>query len=491
MSDGLALHSYIDDFADRRVLCVGDVMLDRFVYGAVDRVSAEAPIPIVRVEQASAMLGGAGNVARNVAGLGADAVLVTILGQDEAARQVKEQAEAASGLTLRAVSVDGRPTTVKTRYVANGQQLLRADEETTAPIADASANRLLALFDQALPDCDVVVLSDYLKGALTDAVLREVIARARRTGKPVIADPKRDDVAAYAGATMLTPNRAELARITGRTCVEDAEVEDAARALAAKHRIDAVLVTRSERGVSLVPADGMCVHLPARALEVFDVSGAGDTVAATLAVALAAGANAEAAARLANLAGGIVVGKVGTAVVRRDDLAAAVLAQDVLASEAKVASADHAQDRVARWQSLGLRVGFTNGCFDLLHPGHVSLLTEARAMCDRLIVAINSDESVKRLKGPDRPVQSETARALVLASMGVVDLVIVFGDDTPIPLLQRLRPDVLIKGGDYSIDQVVGGDVVKGYGGDVCLARFVDGHSSTSVIARAGGRIDG
>ena len=484
MPGTVPLADYLEGFARARILCLGDVMLDRYVLGAVERISAEAPIPIMRVSHEEAELGGAGNVARNVAALGARAELIAVVGADDAGGEIGRLIDKAGQLDGRLVVDRDRPTTVKRRYVAAGQQLLRADHESLAAVAGPAEAELAAAFRAALPAADVVVLSDYGKGALSDGLLGTVIGEARAAGKPVIADPKRADFAAYAGASLLKPNVAELAAAAGAPCNTDAEIEAAACRLAKAAAIDAMLVSRSERGLSLVPAEGEAVHLAALAREVFDVSGAGDTVVATTAVALAAGADRIAAARLANLAGGIVIGKVGTATASRDELAAALLAADVSTSEAKIVSRQAALEAVRRWRARGLKIGFTNGCFDLLHPGHVSLLAQARAACDRLVVGLNNDASTRRLKGSDRPVQREAARAVVLASLASVDLVVVFGEDTPLDLLDALRPDLLVKGADYAVEQVVGAAEVRAWGGQVMLAELAEGHSTTETIAR-------
>jgi D-beta-D-heptose 7-phosphate kinase/D-beta-D-heptose 1-phosphate adenosyltransferase len=459
-------------------------MLDRFVYGAVSRVSAEAPIPILHTSAQNIMLGGVGNAARNIAALGSRVVLVAVIGDDLAGQEIDGLAAAEGLIDARLAVESGRQSTVKTRYIASGQQLLRADEETVRPLPAATVDELAKQIETAVTEVDVVVLSDYAKGVLADGVLQAAIETAKAAGVPIIVDPKRGDFAAYAGATVLKPNRAELATATNMPCDSDEAVEAAARKAMAEWGFEAVLVSRSQQGLSLVRRDTEALHIPAHALEVFDVSGAGDTVVATLAASLATGADLASAAQLANIAAGVVVGKVGTATVSGDELAQAVMAAEVTSSEAKVVSAQSAADTVARWRAQGFRVGFTNGCFDLLHPGHVSLLSEARASCDRLIVGLNTDDSVRRLKGEDRPVQSETARALVLASLAVVDLVVMFSEDTPIRLVQLLRPDVLVKGGDYALEEVVGADVVMSYGGEVKLAAIVPGHSSSDVISR-------
>jgi D-beta-D-heptose 7-phosphate kinase/D-beta-D-heptose 1-phosphate adenosyltransferase len=490
MNDSPEMMRLLDKIHSGQIACLGDLMLDRYVYGAVERISAEAPIPILRAERDEAMLGGVGNVVRNVAAAGGKAHLLALRGDDEAGEGVAGQVAGMAGVKAGLVIVPGRPTTVKTRYVAAGQQLLRADRETTTAISTIDSAALLAQLDAALKDAAVLVLSDYGKGVLSDAVLAAAIERARAANILIIADPKRSDLSAYAGVHYLKPNRAELAAATGMPCDNDDQITLAARAVMGKFDIGAMLISRSEQGMSLIPRDGPPTHLPVRAPEVFDVSGAGDTVVAIFALALAVGGEPSLAARLANLAAGIVVGKVGTAAVSRDELANGILTADLTTSEDKVVSAAMAAADVERWRARGLHIGFTNGCFDLLHPGHISLLNEACNNCDRLIVAINDDASVRRLnKGEGRPVQAAAARALVLASLAVVDRVLIFSDDTPISLLEQLRPDVLIKGGDYGLDGVVGGDIVHGYGGKVKLANFLDGHSSTAVISRleAGG----
>ncbi len=489
MNDSPAMLRLLEQFHLARIICLGDLMLDRYVYGTVERISAEAPIPIIRDERDESMLGGVGNVARNITAAGGQAHLLALNGDDaagaEVAAQLAAMAGAGAGISTDLVTRPGRPTTVKTRYIAAGQQLLRADRETTDAINTADGETLLSHLDAALTGAEVLVLSDYGKGVLSDDLLAAAIARARAANVTTVADPKRHDLSAYGGVDFLKPNRAELTAATGLPCDSDEQVTRAARAVMQQCDIGAILVSRSEQGMSLITKDGDPVHLPVRAPEVFDVSGAGDTVVAIFALALAAGSAPMLGAQLANLAGAIVVGKVGTAAVSQDELANGVLSADLTRSEDKVVSAAMAGADVERWRANGLRVGFTNGCFDLLHPGHISLLNEAKSLCDRLIVAINDDASVRRLgKGEGRPVQAEAARALVLASLATVDRVLIFAEDTPIPLLEQLRPDVLIKGGDYDIAGVVGGDIVQAYGGDVKLAGFLDGHSSTAVIAR-------
>ena len=485
MTDIAALAGELDRLSQPRLLCVGDVMLDRFLYGAVDRISPEAPIPVMRVEREAAMLGGAGNVVRNLVSLGASVVFVSVVGDDAAGNDLIGMIGAAPGVEPYLLTSPGRKSTIKSRFIAAGQQLLRADDESGAPLSAAAVGDLQRAAVDAVESSDAVILSDYGKGVLTAPVVEAVIARARALGRPVIVDPKGDDFALYRGASVVTPNRHELASAARMPTDSDDAVVAAAEKVRAHCGIDALLVTRGEDGMTLVTDDGISHH-GARAREVFDVSGAGDTVVAAFAAAWAAGFTMAEAVTLANAAAGIVVGKVGTAAVGQADLAGALHRGDVLDTDAKVLPLDRAADRVERWRRQGSRIGFTNGCFDLLHPGHLSLLRQARAACDRLVVGLNSDASVARLKGASRPIQQEAARALVLASLEAVDLVVIFADDTPIEVIEKLRPDVLVKGADYALSEVVGGDIVVGYGGKVVLADIEPGHSTSEILARIG-----
>jgi D-beta-D-heptose 7-phosphate kinase/D-beta-D-heptose 1-phosphate adenosyltransferase len=483
MSQTSDLAPLVERLKDVRLLCVGDVMLDCFVYGHVDRISPEAPIPVLRIEREAAMLGGAGNVVRNMVGLGAHAEFVSVVGSDTAGRDITALVGELAGVEPHLLVERQRQTTMKRRYVAGSQQLLRADLETVAPVSDAIADDIVRLVEGAVGDCGALVLSDYGKGVLTPRDLAAMIAAARKAGRPVIVDPKGTDFARYRGATLLTPNRRELSEATQLPADGDAGVEKAARHVIETCGVDGIVCTRGAEGMSLVARSGEVHHLPAAAREVFDVSGAGDTVVATLSAAIAAGIPWPDAARLANVAAGIVVGKVGTAVAYAADIAK-VLRHDDGAGEDKVVGLAEAIDMVARWRRQGFRIGFTNGCFDLLHPGHVSLMSQAQAACDRLVVGLNSDASVRRLKGKDRPVQSEAARAAVLASLASVDMVVIFAEDTPVELIRALRPEVLVKGADYRVETVVGADLVQGWGGRVLLAELSPGHSTTATIRK-------
>jgi D-beta-D-heptose 7-phosphate kinase/D-beta-D-heptose 1-phosphate adenosyltransferase len=484
MTERASLVSLVEAFGNARVLCVGDVMLDRFVSGDVERISPEAPIPVLRVERETSMLGGAGNVVRNLVALGAQVHFVACVGADDAADDIRGLLGEQGAVTANLVVDGDRQTAIKTRFVAGTQQMMRADRETTGALATAPRAELVEAVNTGLKDCTVVVLSDYGKGVLDDGVAGVVIAAARGVGKTVIVDPKGSDFSGYAGANVLTPNRRELGDAAAMAVDGDEAITAAARHLIAGCGIDAVLATRSRDGMTLVTANGGVAHLEAEAREVFDVSGAGDTVVATLAAALSVGAGLAEAATLANVAAGIVVGKVGTAAAFAADVIGALHHQDISSAEAKVMALEPALDRIGTWRRKDLAIGFTNGVFDLLHPGHVSLLAKARDACGRLVVGLNSDSSVKRLKGEDRPIQSEAARAQVLASLASVDMVVVFTEDTPLALIEALRPEVLIKGADYTVDTVVGADLVQGYGGRVLLVDLEPGHSTTATIAR-------
>ncbi len=466
------------------VLVVGDAMLDRFVYGVVDRISPEAPIPILSVERDVVMPGGAGNVVRNLTALGAAVAFVSVVGDDQAGSDLTGLIGGQPNVEPWLLVQSGRTTTTKTRYLAQGQQLLRADHEIAAPIHPKLAERLLRITQDALTATTVTVLSDYNKGVLSGDVAARIIAAARTANRRVVVDPKGSDYARYAGADVITPNRRALAEATGLAVDTDAAVVHAAQALRAQHGFGAVVVTRAQDGMTLV-GEGAPHHFPAEAAEVFDVSGAGDTVVATLAAGLAAGHELPVAVRLSNIAAGIVVGKIGTAVANESDMLAALSPQG--SALRKVVTREQAVEQAERWRQRGWRIGFTNGCFDLLHPGHVHLLEQARSACDRLVVGLNSDASVGRLKGPARPVQSEAARAAVLGSVAAVDLVCVYDEDTPEETLRLIRPDMLMKGADYTIGTVVGADFVQGYGGKVMLAELLPGHSTSATVERLRG----
>ncbi|MBX3455048.1 D-glycero-beta-D-manno-heptose-7-phosphate kinase [Ferrovibrio sp.] len=472
-----------DGLKAARILVVGDAMLDRFVYGDVDRISPEAPIPVMRAARDIVMAGGAGNVARNIAALGARCVLVALVGDDAAAQELNDALQV-PGIEALLVVDPERPTAEKIRFIGGRQQLLRVDRErVAAPGRDAQGTLIDAALE-ALDQADAVILSDYAKGVVNDALLAALIPAAAKAGKPVLVDPKGTDFTRYRGATLLKPNRKEATLASGLPCGSDDEALAAANKLIESCGVAHVLITRGGGGMTLAGADGSALHLATEAREVFDVSGAGDTVIATLALAMAVKHDLPMAAKLANAAAGIVVGKVGTATVQPEELRAALHMPDPHGIEAKIADLPRAKALVATWRGRGERIGFTNGGFDLLHAGHLTLLSEARSLCDRLIVAINSDAGIRKSKGPNRPVQDQVHRARLLASLAFVDMVIVFDDETPIPLLEALRPDLLIKGGDYGLDGVVGADLVRSYGGEVRVSAEIPGLHTSNIIAK-------
>ena len=483
MSRNSDLVSNIDRLESARVLCIGDVMLDHYVYGQVERVSPEAPIQVLCVEREMKTLGGAGNVLRNIRALGADSSFISVVGNDEAGREIGRLLEAQDGTEMHVLVQPERTTTVKTRYIAANQQLLRADRESIIPLDPYIREDLLRLARALVTHHSVVVISDYAKGVLTEGVALEIIRAAREAGARVIVDPKGGDHIRYRGADLLKPNRRELAHATGMPVTSEGEVVAASRVLIERCGFNAVLASLGAEGMVLVAADGTVYTQRAEVREVYDVSGAGDTVVAALAAALGAGFSLTDAARLANTAAGVVVGKVGTAVVHPSELVATLNGQDLYATD-KVVPYSHALDLVERWRRQGLRIGFTNGCFDLLHPGHVALLGQAKGACDRLVVALNSDASTARLKGPGRPIQSESERAAVLASTAAVDLVVIFEEDTPLGLIRAIRPHLLVKGADYRLEEVVGAEFIKKSGGEVLLAEVLPGYSTTATIAR-------
>ena len=479
--------THLSDLAGQTVLCIGDLMLDEFVYGEVSRISPEAPTPVIACKRSELMVGGAGNVARNLVALGTRCIFVGVVGDDATGLALSDTLNAEPLVEARLVVDGARQTTRKVRFVSEhfSTHLLRADWELAVPVDAASEEAIVAHALAALPHAGAVVLSDYAKGALTPRVIRAVIQAAGDAGKSVIVDPKGRDYSIYHGATMITPNRQELADATHRTATTDDEIAAAAAGLRKALSAQAVLVTRSEAGMTLVH-DGASVHVPAYPVRVRDVSGAGDTVVAIIAAMLALRADFESAMRAANAGAAVVVGKRGTATVSVAELRARILPASTLAPEEKIVF-DWAMldEHLGAWKSQGLRVGFTNGCFDLLHPGHVRLLAAARAACDRLVLGLNSDSSVRRLKGEGRPVQPVGARAEVLAALEAVDLVVVFEEDTPLKLIERVKPTVLVKGGDYTRETVVGHEIVEALGGEIILIDLVPGHSTTAMVERS------
>lgn len=497
MNKNNILTDVLSRFSQSPVLVVGDVMLDRFVSGIVERISPESPVPVLTIKREDSMPGGAGNALANLAGLGVPAQIIALIGDDDAGKILSTRL-AALGADPQFLIVDPeRPTTVKTRYLAGHQQLLRADQEKNIPLRDDQVAALLKSAQSIINTVRAVLVSDYGKGLLRADVVSALIACARKAGIPVLIDPKGNDYSRYRGADLITPNRKELEQATGGMATDsDEAVTRAAQHLMTTHGIKAVLATRANDGLSLVQPTQPALHVRGRDIEVYDVSGAGDAVIATAAAVLAAGGTLEQAAQAANLAGSIVVTKVGTAPIRAAELEDA---SDSHAAESQHSFSGHmapvldwkaAAEQARRWRARGLRIGFTNGCFDILHKGHVAYLNQARAVCDRLIVALNNDSSVRILKGEGRPVNDQNARAEVLAALGAVDMVVCFGaaepgaDNTASDLIALLQPDLYFKGGDYTEDQIPEAPAVRQAGGRIHIMAHHDGHSTTQTIAR-------
>jgi D-beta-D-heptose 7-phosphate kinase/D-beta-D-heptose 1-phosphate adenosyltransferase len=463
------------------VLVVGDVMCDVYLWGTVQRISTEAPVPIFESTAQHQVLGGAANVAANLRALGCEVRLLGVVGADAPGRCVRELLHR-QGIDDTAVLEDpSRPTTEKTRLVAQQQQVLRLDQESRAPLTPALVKRALQHSTTLLADVDGLVCSDYHKGVCTPGLLAPLFAMARAAGKPIIVDPKARDFSCYAGATVIKPNLVEVARASGHPVTDPTTLAHAAQRLLHQSQAQALLVTRGKDGMSLFHPPHEPVHIPAQAREVFDVTGAGDTVMATLSMALLCGLPLLDAARLANAAAGVVVGKVGTAVVSPEELRIALRA-DGVGSAHTILSADTLAMVLQQRQQRGETIVFTNGCFDLLHVGHIQYLQQARALGDCLVVALNDDVSVRLLKGERRPLLPQQERARILAALGCVDYVTIFSEATPLALITRLRPNVLVKGGDYTPATVVGHEVVEAYGGRVCILPYVAGVSTTEII---------
>jgi len=463
-------------FNQAQVLVAGDVMLDRYWHGGTSRISPEAPVPVVNINHHDERPGGAANVALNIAALGAKAALIGATGDDENARSLETR--------LDAVGVDcdfqvsaARPTITKLRVISQSQQLIRLDFEEKFLAEDVQ--EFPARLKRQLENAGAVILSDYGKGALQEP--QKLISLARAAGVPVLVDPKGSDFSKYRGATLITPNLKEFEEVVGH-CETEQQLVDRGVALLRELKLDALLVTRSEHGMTLLRDGEPELHLPARAQEVYDVTGAGDTVISVLATTLAAGGDLPQAVALANLAAGLVVAKLGTATVSAPELRRAI--QRELGSGRGVMSVDQLVMAIEDARAHGEKVVFTNGCFDIIHAGHIGYLAEASALGDRLIVGVNSDESVSRLKGPGRPINPVDRRMTVLAGLAAVDWVVCFGEDTPEQLLQQVQPDVLVKGGDYSIEEIVGADQVLARGGEVKVLSFLDEVSTTAIVEK-------
>lgn len=469
------------------VLVIGDLMLDRYLWGEVERISPEAPVPVVLLDKETESAGGAANVAANLVGLGVPTRLIGYVGADEQGSRLKRAIDNA-GIDTRAIlHAETHPTIAKTRIIGGHQQMMRLDRESRAPYSSYDIQALLRTIHQQLAEQPAaVILSDYAKGVLTPEICQTAIHEARRLGIPLLVDPKGHDYSKYRGATALTPNKKETADACQVPQYDNAALLAGAEQLRSSLELEFLAFTRGEEGVSLIE-DGHTLDIPATAKQVFDVSGAGDTVIATLTAGLVAGLTHREALHLANLAAGVVVGKLGTVPVTREELLAELLNEDIHEQADKVCDLTQLLLRVTGWRAAGQRIVFTNGCFDLLHAGHVTYLEGARKLGDRLIVGLNTDRSVSALKGPSRPVIHEADRARVMAALEAVDAVVLFDEDTPLALINAVRPDILVKGSDYREDQVVGGTEVKSWGGRIALVEIVPGRSTSNIIGKLGG----
>ena len=459
----------------RRITVVGDVMLDRFVSGSVSRISPEAPVPVLRRGQEINMPGGAANVARNLAHLGVETILIGVTGKDDHASMLDAALQHEPAIRFQAIVDNRRATIVKTRFSASGQQILRVDDEDTSPLSPQLEKKIIAATRKALRKSDLLVISDYNKGVISATTAREMIALARDAGVPVLADPKKMDASIYAGVTIITPNLGEAQQLFSTSATDIDTITPLAEDACKKHGIDSILVTLGAEGMLLAGRDLFPCHIRSHAQSVYDVSGAGDTVIATMAATMAAaGADPMMATRLANTAAGVVVGKAGTSTVTPGEILAEII-------QGTDTGLDGLLRRISAWRTEGLTIGFTNGCFDQLHPGHLWIMEQAAATCDRLIVGLNSDASTRALKGPTRPFQHEERRAAVLASLPMVDAVVVFDEKTPARLIRAVKPDRLIKGGDYKAEDVVGRKTVLARGGKVVIIPTVEGYSTTRL----------
>lgn len=470
--------------SDKWVLVIGDLMLDRYLVGDVQRISPEAPVPVVLLKQQNDRAGGAANVAANLAELGVETHIAGCVGQDTEASILLGLINRLGISTDAVIHSETRPTTAKTRVMSSHQQIVRIDQESAEAFNQAESTELRVRIDEALKNKPaIVILSDYAKGVLSDTMCKAIIKECNFAGIPVIADPKGLDYSKYQGATALTPNKKETAEACGVSINDNSALLASAKELKKKLGLQFLAVTRGEEGISLLEASEEH-HIAATAKQVFDVSGAGDTVIATLAAGLIHGLTAQQALELANTAAGIVVGKVGTVPINHDELLNELSSKDATEQADKITDLANLTNKVAAWKAAKQKIVFTNGCFDLLHAGHVTYLEAAKKTGDKLILGLNTDRSVSALKGPTRPVIHENDRARVLAALEAVDAVILFDEDTPLNLIHAIKPDVIVKGDDYTEDQVVGGKEVKSWGGEVKLIPLVQGRSTSKIIEK-------
>ncbi|NNF99715.1 MAG: bifunctional D-glycero-beta-D-manno-heptose-7-phosphate kinase/D-glycero-beta-D-manno-heptose 1-phosphate adenylyltransferase HldE [Desulfobacteraceae bacterium] len=472
------------DFNRVKVVVVGDVLLDRYVWGHVERISPEAPVPVVRIERKTGTLGGAGNVALNLSGLNCRSELIGIRGDDSPGEFLMEIL-AQERIDNNLIIIPHRPTPTKTRIIGQGQQIVRLDEEVTEPFSSSVYESLLRMVDKAIIDAHAVILSDYGKGVLRGDVTENIISRCRRRRIPVFVDPKGNTWERYTSAHCITPNEAELSLVAPFSRGDTDALAARAVQVMQTYNLKHLIVTRGSRGMSVFGRDDEPIHIPTLAREVFDVSGAGDTVIATVAAAVGAGMKLPDAAALANTAAGVVIGKIGTTPIKKTDLEKGITGAASgrrTTKKPELTHRDQAKPIVDTWRNNGNRIVFTNGCFDLLHTGHINLLKAAASYGDKLIVGLNSDDSIRRIKGRQRPLNSETDRSCVLSGIETVDMVVLFDEDTPYQIIELLQPDILVKGGDWAPEDIVGGDIVEARGGKVIVFPTLENRSTTGMI---------
>lgn len=480
----------LQKFQGVKVLCLGDVMLDCFVSGDVNRISPEGPVPVLCVNSKQYFAGGAANVARNIASLGARCTLVGVIGRDPEGEQLTSLLETSEGIDTRLIEVANRSTTIKMRFLGQNQQMLRVDHENNDALSKYDEAKIIQLVCDLVRSHSAVVLSDYAKGLLSESVVRAIVTESKNHGVPVIVDPKTADLSRYSGASVVTPNLREAYAASGIQANSDDESNAASELILSRFQIDSVLITRAEKGMTLAERGKAPLHIRSNAREVFDVVGAGDTVVATLAVGLGGKLHLPEAARIANFAAGIVVGRRGTATVSIADLHTELMHDThngIVQPTSKICTWNDIRELSGDWRNSGLTVGFTNGCFDILHVGHIRTLQFAREHCERLVVGINSDQSVRRLKGESRPINSQEDRAELLSALSFVDAVVIFSQDTPLELIEAISPKTLVKGGDYQVETIVGAEYVLKHGGKVLTCEIVRGKSTTDTIRRVQG----
>ncbi len=465
-----------------KVLVIGDLMLDKYVLGDVDRISPEAPIPIMKVDKTFLVPGGAGNVARNLNSLGVKTNFISIVGQDDSGRKLIKSISKNSNVFANIIVDKNRKTSIKTRYIGNNQQLLRTDQETIQKLPDDIEKKIFLYFSTAIKKSDLVILSDYGKGMFFGVFCQRLIRYSLKLKKRVIVDPKHFDFSVYKGAYCITPNIKEAFNATNIHVNDDFSAEKCGLYIINKNLSKKILLTRGKNGLSVIEKS-KATHFPANAEEVYDVSGAGDTVVASFAACIAANIDIQTAAEFANINAGIVVKKSGTASIETKEIYSIFNQRNKPNTENKVFKILNIQKIVLEWKNKGLKVGFTNGCFDILHSGHIESLKHASNNCDKLIVALNSDISIKKIKGKDRPVQDELSRVKIISSLSIVDAVILFNEETPIKLIKKIKPDYLIKGADYIISDIVGSDIIDSWGGKVIRSKLVKNISTSKLIS--------